>query len=80
MILIAIVVIAALLLLVLGFLAPRLSRKPQGAVDRGLDKADENARRAPGPLGTAMDTTAKTSRKVADKSAETGRQARYKAE
>jgi cell division protein FtsN len=80
MILIAVVVIAAVLLLIIGFLAPRFSHKPQRAVDKGLDKADENAKRAPEPLDTVMDKTTEASRKVADKSAETGREARYKSE
>ena len=80
MILVTIVVIAAVLLLIVGFLAPRFSHKPQGAVDKGLEKADDNAKRAPEPLDTVMDKTTQASRKVADKSAETGREARYKAE
>jgi hypothetical protein len=80
MILVTIVVIAAVLLLIVGFLAPRFSHKPQGAVDKGLDKADQNAKRAPEPLDTVMDKTTQASRKVADKSAETGREARYKSE
>jgi hypothetical protein len=49
MILLTCVILAAILLLVLGFLAPRFSRKPQGKLDRSLDKADEKARKAPAP-------------------------------
>ncbi|MBJ7600814.1 MAG: hypothetical protein DLM67_02475 [Candidatus Nephthysia bennettiae] len=80
MILIACVIVAAILLLVIGFLAPRFSHRPQRQVDKGLDKADQNARKVPGPLGDVMDKTTRASRKVADTSAETGREARYKSE
>lgn len=80
MILIACVVVAALLLLVIGFLAPRFSRRPQHEVDKGLDKADQNAQKAPAPLDEVMDKTTRTSRKVADTATEAGREARYKSE
>ena len=80
MILIACVIVAAILLLVIGFLAPRLSRRPQGEVDKQLDNADRNAQKAPGPLGGVMDKTTRASRKIADTATETGREARYKSE
>jgi hypothetical protein len=80
MLLIACVIVAAVLLVIIGFLAPRFSRKPQGAVDKGLDKADENAQKAPPPLDKVMDTTTRASRKIADTATEAGREARYKSE
>ncbi|MDQ6922066.1 MAG: DUF6411 family protein [Candidatus Dormibacteraeota bacterium] len=80
MILIVCVIVAAILLLVVGFLAPRFSHRPQRQVDKGLDKAGQNARKAPGPLDKVMDKTTRASRKVADSATETGRQARYKSE
>ena len=80
MILIACVIVAAILLLVIGFLAPRFSHRPQRQVDKGLDKADENAQKAPAPLDKVMHKSTRASRKVADKSTEAGREARYKSE
>jgi hypothetical protein len=80
MLLIACVIVAAVLLLIIGFLAPRFSRKPQGAVDKGLEKADENAQKTPPPLDKVMDTTTRASRKIADTATEAGREARYKSE
>jgi hypothetical protein len=80
MLLLACVIVAAILLLVLGFLAPRFSRKPQGKLDKGLDKADQQAQKAPGPLDKVMDKTTRASRKIADAATETGRKARYKSE
>ena len=80
MILIACVIVAAILLLVIGFLAPRFSHRPQRQVDKGLDKADENAQKAPWPLDKVMDRSTRASRKVADKSTEAGREARYRSE
>jgi F0F1-type ATP synthase membrane subunit b/b' len=80
MILLVCVIAAAVLLLVLGFLAPRLSRKPQGEVDKGLDKANQQAQKAPGPLDKMMDNSTKAARKVADSATEAGREARYKSE
>jgi hypothetical protein len=80
MILITCVIVAAILLLAIGFLAPRFSHRPQRQVDKGLDKADENAQKAPAPLDTVMDKSTRASRKIADKSTEAGREARYKSE
>jgi hypothetical protein len=80
MLLIACVIVAAVLLLIIGFLAPRFSRKPQSAVDKGLDKADDNARKAPPPLDKVMDSTTRASRKIADTATEAGREARYNSE
>lgn len=80
MILITAIVVACVLLLVLGFLAPRLSRRPQNTLDRDLDKADENAKRAPRPLDKVMDTSTMASRKAADTSTDAGREARRKTE
>ena len=80
MILIALVLVACVLLVVLGFLAPRLSHRPQRAVDRGLDKANENARKAPQPLDKAMDASTHVSRQAADAATEGGRKLRGKSE
>lgn len=78
MILLASVLAACVLLLILGFLAPRLSHRPQKEVDRGLDKADENAKKAPEPLDKLMHKPTEASRKAADTATQAGREARGK--
>jgi hypothetical protein len=80
MILLTCVIVAAILLLALGFLAPRFSRKPQGKLDRSLEKADEKARKAPAPLDKLMDSSTRASEKIADSATEAGREARYRSE
>jgi uncharacterized protein DUF6411 len=67
-----------LLLLILGFLVPRLSRRPQRGVDRALTEGQSVARRAPGPLGRLLAKPFGSSRRAADRSAATGRRARRK--
>ena len=65
-------------LLVLGFLVPRLSIWPQRGVDRTLSAGQRAGGKAPGPLGRLFSKGFSTSRKAADKSAATGRSARGK--
>jgi hypothetical protein len=76
--LIAAIVGVCLLLLVLGFLAPRLSSGPQRGVDRGLDAGARTGGKAPGILGRLLSKSFRTSRKASDKSASTGRRGRGK--
>jgi len=72
------IVVVCLLLLVLGFLLPRLSRGPQRGVDRTLTTGQGIASKTPGPLGRLFAKPFGTSRRAADKSAATGRRARGK--
>jgi Family of unknown function (DUF6411) len=65
-------------LLVLAFLVPRLSRGPQHGVDRGLGTGQRAARKAPGPLGRLFAKPFSSSRKATNKSASKGRRARGK--
>jgi hypothetical protein len=76
--LIAAMVAVCLLLLVLGFLVPRLSRGPQRGVDKTLTRGQGVAGRAPGPLGRLLAKPFGSSRRAADRSAATGRKARSK--
>jgi Family of unknown function (DUF6411) len=76
--LIAAIVAVCLLLMVLGFLLPRLSSGPQHEVDRGLDSGRRTGGRAPGLLGRLLSKSFGTSRKATDSSAATGRRARRK--
>jgi hypothetical protein len=73
------IVAICVLLLILGFLAPRLSRHPQRGVDRTLGVGQRGAAKAPGPLGRLLPKPLRTSQKAADKSAAAGRRGRAKA-
>jgi hypothetical protein len=75
---IAIIVGACVVLLVLGFLVPRLSAGPQRGVDRTLGAAQRTGGKAPGPIGKFFSKSFGTSRKATNKSASTGRRARSK--
>jgi hypothetical protein len=77
--LIAGIVALCVLLLVLAFLAPRLSRHPQRGVDRAFGAGARGATHAPGRLGRWLSKPFTTSERAADKSAATGRRARSKA-
>jgi hypothetical protein len=74
----AVIVGICVVLLVLGFLVPRLSIWPQRGVDRTLTAGQRAGGKAPGPLGKLFSKGFGTSRKAADKSASTGRRARGK--
>jgi hypothetical protein len=73
-----VIVGVCILLLILGFLAPRLSHKPQRGVDRTLTAGQRGASKAPGPLGRLLQKPFSSSRKAADRSASTGRRGRSK--
>jgi hypothetical protein len=72
------VVAICVILFVLALLAPRLSRKPQSAVDRGFGAGARAASHAPGPLGRWLPKPFRSSRRAADKSASAGRRANQK--
>jgi hypothetical protein len=75
---IAAVIAICVVLLILAFLAPRLSSKPQSGVDRAFGTGGNVAGKAPGPLGRWLRKPFSTSQKAADKSASTGRKGRSK--
>jgi uncharacterized protein DUF6411 len=75
---IAIIVAVCILLLILGFLVPRLSRHPQKGVDRTLGVGQRAGGKAPGPIGRLFSKSFGTSRKATNKSASTGRKGRGK--
>lgn len=77
--LIAGVVAICVVLFLLALLAPRLSRGPQRAVDRGFGAGARAAGHAPGPLGRWLAKPFRSSRRAADKSAAAGRKAHQKA-
>jgi Family of unknown function (DUF6411) len=76
--LIAAIAVICILLLVLGFLVPRLSRGPQKGVDKTLTAGQAAGSKAPGALGRWLQKPFSSSRKAADKSAGAGRRARGK--
>lgn len=78
MILIAVLIVACVLLAVLGFVAPRFSRRPQGGLDRRLDHADGAAKEHGGVVGKLGHGAASTSHKAVDKATDAGRSAREK--
>jgi len=75
-----IVVIAGVcvVLLVLAFLVPRLSRGPQRGVDMSLGAGQRAGGKAPGPLGRLLQKPFSSSRRATNKSAEAGRRGRGK--
>lgn len=73
---IAIIVVVCAVLLVLAFLAPRLSRHPQRGVDSVLGGAQRAGGKAPGPLGRLLSKQLGTSRRATNKSASLGRKGR----
>jgi hypothetical protein len=76
--LIAGIVAVCLLLLVLGFLVPRLSRGPQRGVDATLGVGQRAGGKAPGPIGKLFSKSFGSSRKATNKSAGAGRKSRGK--
>ena len=75
---IAIIIVVCVILLVLAFLLPRLSRGPQRGVDRTLGVGQRGASHAPGRLGRWLQKPFSSSRKATNKSASKGRQGRSK--
>jgi hypothetical protein len=72
------IIAICIILLVLAFLLPRLSRGPQRGVDRTLGVGQSVGSKAPGPIGKLFSKSFGTSRKATNKSASGGRKARDK--
>ena len=75
---IAAVIAICIVLLILAFLAPRLSSKPQSGVNRAFGTGGNVAGKAPGPLGRWLRKPFSSSQKAANKSASAGRKGRGK--
>ena len=75
---IGIIIAVCVILLILAFLVPRLSRHPQRGVDRTLGVGQSAGGKAPGPIGRLFSKSFGMSRKATNKSAETGRKGRGK--
>jgi hypothetical protein len=66
------------ILLVLAFLVPRLSRHPQRGVDRTLGAGQRAGSKAPGFLGRLFQKPFSSGRRATNKSAAAGREGRGK--
>jgi hypothetical protein len=75
---IAIVIAFCIVLLILAFLAPRLSRHPERGGQKVLGFGSRGAGKAPGPLGRWLRKPFQTSQKAVSKSGSTGRKGRSK--
>jgi Family of unknown function (DUF6411) len=75
---IAAIIAVCIILLILAFLLPRLSRHPQRGVDRTLGVGQRAGGKAPGPIGRLFSKSFGMSRRATNKSAETGRKGRGK--
>ncbi|HEY6777758.1 MAG TPA: DUF6411 family protein [Thermoleophilaceae bacterium] len=73
-----IIIGVCVLLFVLAFLLPRLSRYPQRGVDRTLAAGQGAASKGPGKLGRWLQKPFGLSRRAADESAQKGREGRSK--
>jgi hypothetical protein len=75
---IAAVIAFCVVILILAFLAPRLSRHPERGGQRVLGVGSRGAGKAPGKLGRWLRKPFQTSQKAVSKSGSTGRSARGK--
>jgi hypothetical protein len=72
------VIAFCILILILAFLAPRLSRHPERGGQKVLGVGNRGASKAPGKLGRWFSKPFKTSQKAVSKSGSTGRRGRDK--
>jgi hypothetical protein len=75
---IALIAVICVILLILAFLVPRLSRHPQRGVDRTLGAGQRAGAKAPGFLGRLFQKPFSSGRKATNKSAAKGREGRGK--
>ena len=75
---VVIIIGVCVVLLVLAFLLPRLSRHPQRGVDRTLGVGQRTAAKGPGKSGRWLQKPFGMSRKATNKSAQKGREGRGK--
>lgn len=76
---IGVVVGICVLLLILGFLVPRLSNHAKRGTDKGFGVGQRAGSKAPGPIGTLLSKSFGKSRQASDKSHSAGKKAREKA-
>lgn len=76
--LIGAVVALCILLLILGFLLPRMSNHAKRGTDKGFGLGQRAGGKAPGPIGTLLSKSFGKSRQATDKSHSAGKSARRK--
>lgn len=76
---IGVVVAICVLLLILGFLVPRLSNHARRGTDKGFSLGQRAGGKAPGPIGRLLSKSFGKSQRAADKSHSAGKSARQKA-
>ena len=72
------VIVICIVLLILAFLAPRLSRGPERGGQKVLGVGSRGASKAPGKLGRWFSKPFQTSQKAVSKSGSAGRRGRSK--
>ena len=72
------IIALCIILLILAFLFPRLSRGPEHGTQRVIGAGGRGASKAPGKLGKWLSKPFTTSNKAVSKSASTGRRGRGK--
>jgi hypothetical protein len=72
------VVALCVLLLILGFLVPRLSNHAKRGTDKGFGLGQRAGGKAPGPIGRLLSKSFGKSRRATDKSHSAGKGARDK--
>ncbi|MER5479443.1 DUF6411 family protein [Streptomyces sp. NPDC002734] len=70
------VIAACVVLAVLAFLLPRLSRHPQNGAQRALGAGSRTGSKAPGPLGRLLSKPFSSSSRAVGRSGSAGRRAR----
>ncbi|MET8676668.1 DUF6411 family protein [Streptomyces sp. NPDC004647] len=73
---IGVVIVVCVVLVVLGFLAPKLSNRPQRGAQRTLGAGARGAGKAPGPLGRWMSRPFHSSNRAVGRSGRAGRKGR----
>ncbi len=72
------VIALCIILLILAFVFPRLSRHPERGAETAIGTGGRAAGKAPGPLGRWLRKPFSTSNRAVSKSASTGRRGRSK--
>ncbi|HWH95733.1 MAG TPA: DUF6411 family protein [Baekduia sp.] len=72
------VIVLCIVLAILAFLAPRLSRHPQHGASRVFGTGAQTGSKAPGKLGRWLAKPFRTGQKAVNRSAEGGRRGRRK--
>lgn len=73
---VAVIAVVCVLMLVLGFVVPRLSRGPQRGTQKSLGAGARGAGKAPGVVGRLLSAPFRSSNRAVGKSGRAGRKGR----